>query len=275
MDWVGPAGSYQGPALSPDGTRLAFSRFDQQANGDIWLLDMVRQTMSRFTFGTGADAYPIWSADGSQVLYQSDQNGTLGLYARNAAGTGTEQRVLPAPDSGVLVPAQWFGDGSVLYFASPGLDIFTVPSGGGKPAPVLNGPFLETEPRISPDGRWMAYASDETGRYEVYVQSFPPSGAKWQISSGGGRQPAWRSDGRELYYVSETPTMYAAAVRTGSTFEFDMPRMLFDFRGEVVAVRNTYIPSGDGQRFLINATLDSATPVINVVVNWPAEIRRP
>lgn len=134
--------------------------------------------------------------------------------------------------------------------------------------------FIEVEAQFSPDGRWIAYASNESGKFEVYVQPYPPSGSKWQVSDLGGRQPAWRRDGKELFFVSDERKFYAAETRPGSTFEFNTPRYLFDLRANVSATRNSYVPSLDGQRFLVNMLLDTAPSPINVVVNWTAELKK-
>ena len=275
LETVGPPGNYQHPALSPDEKRLAFSRADQQAAGDIWLLDLSRQTLSRFTFNPGSETYPIWSPDGSKVIYTSNQDGPLSIFEKNSSGTGSEQLVFKG---NITATSQLSPDGKfLLYFEVPqgaaGQDIFVLPmTGERKPIPVVQTPFGDYEPQFSPDGRWLAYASTETGRPEVYVQPFPPSGAKWQVSNSGGRQPVWRRDGKELFYVNDDRKFYAVDIRAGSTFEYGTPHFIFDMRANVTNVRNSYVPGGDGQRFLVNMLLDTAASPINVVVNWQAAL---
>jgi Tol biopolymer transport system component len=164
----------------------------------------------------------------------------------------------------------FFGD----MGTATGFDIFTNPLSGGTPTAVVQGPLTDAEPDVSPDGRWIAYATTETGNYEVFVQPLPPTGAKWQVSTGGGRQPRWRRDGRELYFVTNDRKFYVVDVRAGATFEFGTPGKLFDMPSNTVSVRNSYEPSKDGQRFLVNKLLDTAMPPVNVVVNWATTMEK-
>ena len=145
---------------------------------------------------------------------------------------------------------------------------------GAKPTSVIQSVITDVEPQLSPDARWLAYASTETGAYDVFVQPFPTTGAKWQISAGGGRQPMWRRDGRELFFVTNDRKFYAVDVRAGATFEFSEPRFLFTMPTNTISVRNSYAPSRDGQRFLVNMVLDSAMPPINVDLDWMATAQR-
>jgi len=135
------------------------------------------------------------------------------------------------------------------------------------PATLVQSPASDAEPQFSPDGRWLTYYSGENGRNEVYVQPFPQTGAKWQISTEGGRQPMWRRDGKELFFVSDARKFYAVDIKAGDTFEYGIPHVLFDLPANVGATRNSYVPSRDGQRFLVNRLLD-ADPRISVVLNW-------
>jgi len=283
---VGPPGVYSAPALSPDEKRLAFRRMDQQTAGDIWVLDLARQALSRFTFSPRSEWYPIWSPDASQIVFSSDQDGSMRYYRRNASGIGTEEPMTKTGDgapntiSGAGIPAAISPDGSLfLHFEGrsgpTGTDIFVMPLTGDRTSrPVVQTPFTDAEAMFSRDGRWLAYTSNETGRYELYVQAFPSTGGRWQISSAGGRQPAWRGDGKELFFSDDEGRLYAVDVNgSGKSFEFGVPHMLFQMRTDVAAnVRNSYVVTNDGQRFLVNALLDSGTSPINVVVNWPASL---
>jgi hypothetical protein len=164
----------------------------------------------------------------------------------------------------------------LLFFADfgdpTGFDIFTLPLDGDnrKPVPAVRNPVTDSEPMLSPDGRWLAYASVENAEYDVFVQPFPATGAKWQISVGGGRQPAWRRDGRELYFVTNDGRFYVVDVHPGATVDFSAPRLLFKMPANTISVRNSYVPSRDGQRFFVNMSLDTAVPAINVDLDWAA-----
>ena len=290
VNTVGPPGSYRQPALSPDETRVAFARLDDQGLNDLWLLDLSRSVMSRFTFNPGDETFPTWSPDGTRIFYASNQlGGPVAVFEKNASGTRAEALVLKPGGAVGPVPMQVSRDGKLLlYFENvprTAYDIFTLPlagSGAGpavegqKPVPIVQTMFTGMEPMLSPDGRWLAYVSDETGRQEVYVQPFPPSGGKWQISSGGADVPTWRGDGKEIFFVSADRKLYAVDVRAGVSFEYGVPHALFDVRVDVGGPTKTnVIPSRDGQRFLVNQLSDPTASPINVVLNWQAETGKP
>ena len=272
---VGPRGDYFSPALSPDETKVAFTRRDDQAAGDIWTMDLLRQTLSRFTFDAGSEIYPVWSPDGQTIAYESTRDG---LFAKNADGTGAARRLLATPSS--LIPVQILPDRKLLLFfadfgTATGFDIHVLPlSPEAKPTPAIHTSATEVEPELSPDGRWLAYATTATGNFEVFVQPFPATGEKRQISSSGGRQPRWRADGRELFFVTNDRKFYAADVRPGPTFEFSPPRFLFNMPANTISVRNSYVPSRDGQRFLVNVLIDTDVSPIHVDLNWMATAKR-
>jgi Tol biopolymer transport system component len=210
---VGPPGDYLSLALSPDETKVAFTRRDDQTAGDIWTLDLARQTLSRFTFDASSEIYPVWSSDGQTIAYESTRDG---LFAKNADGTGATRHLLGTPSS--LIPTQILSDRKLLLFfadfgGATGFDTYVLTMAeGAKPTPVIQTVITDVEPQLSPDARWIAYASTETGAYDVFVQPFPTTGAKWQISAGGGRQPMWRRDGRELFFVTNDRKFYAVNV---------------------------------------------------------------
>jgi eukaryotic-like serine/threonine-protein kinase len=268
---VGPPGNYRTPALSPDGKQLAFADVNQ---GDIWIFDLLRQTSTRFTTRVGTETCPVWFPDGRKISYRSDSGG---LFQKALSGSGTEETLLTGMVNG---PSQVSSDGKwLLYFAVvPGQtqDIFVLPtSGERKPQVVVQTPFADVEPQFSPDGRWLAYAANELGHLEVYVQPFPTTGERWQLSNSGGRQPLWRPDGKELFFVTDDRRFYAVDVSaTGKSFDYSVPHFLFTMRASVFNSRNSYIPSADGQRFLVNMLLDTDDEPINVVHNWTAGLKR-
>ena len=270
LETVGPPGNYRTPDLAPDGQRLAFGNVDLR---DIWIFDLVRQTMSRFTSGPDSETAPVWFPDGTKIAYRTDQGG---MFEKDVTGTGTERVLLKENVSG---PDQVSADGKwILYFAvTPGgnQDVYVLPTTGDpKPQVVVQTPFPDVEPQFSPDVRWLAYASNENGRNEIYVQAFPSTGRRWQVSNTGGRQPLWRADGKELFFVSDERKFYAVDVsaRSGS-FEFGTPTFLFDMPANVWNSRNSYVPSRDGQRFLVNTLLEVDDAPINVVHNWRAALK--
>jgi Tol biopolymer transport system component len=248
---------------------LAFADVNQR---DIYILDLSRRTSSRFTSGSGSETSPVWFPDGTKIAYRHDEGG---LFEKDVNGTGPERRLLEEIVAG---PTQVSPDGKwILYFTSggnPGVYLVST-TGDGKPQLVVPPPFGGVEPQLSQDGRWLAYASNEnTGRPEVYVQAFPSTGKRWPVSNNGGRQPLWRDDGKELYFVSDDRKFYAVAVSESSgSLVLGVPEFLFDMRANVSYARNSYIPSHDGKRFLVNMLLDADDAPINVVYNWRTALK--
>ena len=273
---LGPAGEYLSPTLSPDESKVAFTRRDDQPAGDIWTLDLARQALSRFTFDPASEIYPVWAPDGT-LLYESTKDG---IFMKNGDGTGVATLLLGTTSS--LIPMQVISNPRrLLFFADfgtpTGFDIYLLPldaSKNAKPTPVIQTPVTDVEPEFSPDGKWIAYASTETGGYDVFVQPYPPTGARWQISTGGGRQPRWSAKGDELYFVTNDRKFYAVAVHAGTSFEFGVPTYLFDMPSNTISVRNSYVPSRDGRRFLVNTQLDTVVPPIYVDTDWAASVQR-
>ncbi len=268
--------------LSPDGKRLAFSRaeFDQW---DIWLFDLARSTTTRFTFDAGADVSPVWSGDGSHIFFASSRDGgnRFTLYQKISSGAGTDQLLLKTDYN--TYPDDWHSgkaDELLVYEADnpkSKFDIWVLPlTGERKPYPILQTEFNETHAQLSPDGRFIAYVSDESGRAEVYVQSFPGPGGKWQISTSGGDQPRWRRDGRELFYMAPNQTLMAVPIAPGAAFEPGAPVTLFRTHaapGSLTGDRNHFVVTPDGQKFLvINLVEENAQP-ITVVLNWAAAVK--
>ena len=283
---VGIPALYQSPAISPDGRSVALHRHEG-TGGDIWVMDADGGKLSRLTFDASQEnAHPLWSADGTQIVFGSRRNNKWGLYRKPSNGTGREELLFESDL--VKMPMSVSATGTVLFYVEAtksGRDVWALPlSGDRKPVPLLETRFSEAHPQISPDGRWFAYSSDETGRAEIYVQTFPPGGGKWQVSSSGGTFARWRPDGKELFYMERASfgRIVGVDVRaTGTTFEFSAPRPLFDsgylnFAPGHTGNYNTFDVSADGTRFLIPRPLASdivETP-LTVVLNWTAALRQ-
>ena len=288
LNSVGVEGDYPDFRLSPNGETLAVSLVDPKAwNPDVWLIDLVRGGPSRFTVGSALSAASVWSPDGTRIVFRTNRNGQTELYAKSAGGGGNEEAVLTyetqhaaGMDSPNLVGSDWSPDGRYIIGSVPqqstGEDLWLVPlSGDKKPFRFLGPPSDQIHANFSPDGRFVAYTSNESGRFQVYVQTFPLSNRKWQVSTDGGYEPRWRADGREIYYLSDDRKLMAVAVGAGPSFA--VPKVLFQTRvPEGVSSRRThYVPSRDGQRFLINTqTADASPNPITVVLNWQAELKK-
>lgn len=270
---VGPTSHYGQIALSPDGTRAAVTRRGASQAGDLWLLDVATGTPARFTFTPWTEDGPIWSPDGIQIVFsQETDNGPADLYRKPSSGAGDEERLLKT-DTGER-PVAWSPDGRfILYKAFTSKtrwDLWTLPvSGDRQPTPFLSTEADESQGDFSPDGRWVAYTSDETGSSEVYVQRFPPSGGKWQVSSSGGAQPKWRHDGKELFYLAPDRTLMSLEVKAGAGFQHGVPRPLFRTSIGNYLNDNRYAVVEQGQRFLIStAGEDETSAPISILMNW-------
>jgi hypothetical protein len=274
---VGPPGEFDEPTLSPDGKQVALDRNDEQLTSAVWRLDLARGALSRLSFGAGSALAAAWSRDGSLVAYTCAQ--LTALCLRPASGAGKEE-VLLASDAAKLVD-DWSPDGRFLIFeeVSPRTttDLWILPLAGARqPELYLQTAFDETHAKFSPDGRFVAYTSNESGRDEVYVQTFPAAGGKWQVSTDGGDQAQWRADGKELFFLGLDRRLRAVAVRTENGFEPGSQRVLFEARTNVpagLASRAAYAAAGDGQRFLVDTIVSDGGHVpITVVLDWTKDL---
>lgn len=284
-------GGLRSPSLSPDGLRAAVTRV-AQGNTDIWIIDGARA--GRFTFDMALDRFPMWSPDGRWIAFDSNRLGQRDLYRKESGGAGAEELLLGSAET--KMPLSWSPDGRFLLFVSGGAqsgsDLWVLPMvGEHAPRVFLKTRFRETQGRFSPDGRWVAYQSDESGRPEIYIRGFVTSGTsadvvgpssgmadtprQWQVSTAGGISPAWRSDGRELYYLSPAGTLMAAAIDVfGTTIAPRPPAVLFPTRIYGSGVDGgqgvQYNVTTDG-RFLINTEIDTVPPPITILQNWHPE----
>jgi serine/threonine-protein kinase len=270
-----PPRPYQFPRLSSDGQRLALD-IDEGNRQDVWLYDLRRGTLTRLTFDGGM--FPVWTPDGKKVTFESNKEGPTNLFWRSADGSGAEERLTTSDNP--QHQGQWSPNGETLAFTeaalATGWDIWTLSlKDGRKVQAFLQTPFNETNPAFSPDGRWVAYQSDESGRDEVYVQPFPGPGSKELVSTDGGTEPAWSRDGRELFYRSGD-RMLAVPTTTQPAFRASKPEVLFERPYWTVYPGRIYDVTADGRRFLMIKESEQAAAAvhINVVQNWLEELRR-
>jgi Tol biopolymer transport system component len=282
IEVAGPPGVYNNFRLALDEQRIVFDRADSpNLNFDIWTLDLRRGVTSRVTLDPAIDNFPIWSPDGLRVLFPSARKGSYDLYAKAATGVGQEDVLIKMGTQNGLA-TDWSRDGRFILYQRPGVmtrqDLWIAPQTGDQQSvPYLQGPYSETNGMFSPDGRWVAYVSDESGRNEVYVQAFPPSGEKRQISTGGGSDAGWRSDGGELFYLAANRNLMAVPVTigrssTGPVFEPGVPKLLFPVQGNTI--NRSYAAGADGRRFLVSTPIDEPTAPVTVVLNWQATLKK-
>ena len=269
---LGEPGFISSPAISPDGKTVAVDRIDPQtAATDIWLHDVASGAASRFTFGPEANTGPVWSADGASITFSSVRDGVQHPFRRGTTSAAARDEVLSKPlgdPPAVTSASDWSRDGQyvILGVDNPKTkqDIWVLPLfGDRKPFPYLHTEFSESHAMLSPDGRWLAYRSDESQRSEVYVQSFPGGGGRRQVSTDGGSAPVWRKDGKELYFINRDNVM-AAEISGGPKFEARAPKLLME-----AFTLGGYDVGKDG-RFLTAVPVGSQNPPITVVVNWLA-----
>jgi len=278
-----PTGSFVELRLSPDGQKIAISvRGQGTRNSDIWVYDVQRGSPTRLTFEGGG--WPIWSPDGKRILYGAAQS----LFVVNADGSGTPERLTTATDL-IQMPASWSSSNVIAFLqrlpdGSRGIWTLSMNGTDHTPHLFLQSRFNLTYPDFSPDGRWLAYVSSESGTSEVYVQPYPGPGGKTRISHSGGFEPMWTANGRELIYHTGTPERsqyYAASIRaTTTSFQADAPHLLFETKpgtyDSTVPLRS-WDASPDGQRFVMRRAVpstDTALTSIHLVLHWTEELQR-
>jgi Tol biopolymer transport system component len=277
---VGEPDVYYDPTLSPDGTMLAVERRDSDSNAtDLWTVDLARAAFSRLTTSPGFEDVATWSPDGRRIAYAGDRSNSAvpSMFVKNANGTGAEETFV----DGRTFPTDWSRDGKyVLYMTDGGAtrsDVWVYDVLQKTAKPLFATSFNEVHARFSPDGNWIAYASDEGHDSQVYIRSFPDGTTKIQVSTAGGDEPQWRRDGNELFYLASDGTLVAVDVRHGSGgLALGTAQPLFATNTESkMAMRNTYSPSPDGQRFLLMSPVVPATssPLVGVL-NWAAGLAR-
>jgi Tol biopolymer transport system component len=249
--------------LSPDGKQVAV-QVGQGGTTEIWLIDVARGVASKFNDGSG----PVWSPDSRSLAYFAQRQRNEVFH--RALGSDKEELFVPGLTA---ITEDWSADGRYLLYLEAG-DIWSLPVNGGKPMRLTSTAVAEDEPQFSPDGRWIAYMSPESGAAEIYVQPFPGPGERKRISTAGGVQPKWRRDGRELYYLTPEGALMAVDIKSGASIEPGIPRQLFRTRLIPSAISDQYAVTGDGQRFLVLTPVGEASESpITVVMNWTAALK--
>jgi serine/threonine protein kinase/Tol biopolymer transport system component len=295
LDWYDASGkqgepvlpetaAYSQPMLSPDASKLAFM-LETNGIADIWVLDVARHTKTRLTFGPQYSNWPLWWPDGKSIVFGNGGSASGdSLYRQNADGTGSKEKLLETP--GIIdIPFSVSPDGRYIAYArrdpksNTNFDIWALPmfpdqSGERKPFPVVATNFSDVYPSFSPDGKWLAYANNETGRFEVYIQPFPSGAGRWQVSTAGGARPNWRKDGKELYFVFDGQIMAVDVTQKDASLQLGTPHALFKAT-TVTGTSGPYTVSADGKRFVMNTVLpQSVTEPLTLITNWPADLKQ-
>jgi dipeptidyl aminopeptidase/acylaminoacyl peptidase len=266
-------GPVNAPQLSPDEGRLAGDR-TVGGNRDVWVVDLARGGLTRFTTDAAIDGFPVWSPDpgGSRIVFHSNRNGTFDLWTRTSSGAGADERILETPDH--EWPIHWSRDGRFLLFQRSDLkarwDLWALPMTGSDRTPiaVATTPFVERMGEFSPDGQWVVYETNESGRPEIAVQAFPNSSGRWPVSIRGGIAPRWSADGGEIYFIAPDGKMMAVPVTTkGSAFKVGAPATLFSTQIAGQVFRFQYAVSRDGRFLVSQVVTDESAPPIHLILN--------
>jgi WD40-like Beta Propeller Repeat len=277
---------FANPELSPDGRRVAIGRI-VQGNPDVILLEPPATGWSRFTFETSGQNFPVWAPDGSRLVFAHRESNLDGPYhqffEKPANGSGDGRLLFTAPDSHSVWPVDWSRDDRTLLYTSQSpqgdTDLWALPlAGDRKPMPVVQTPFREIEGQFSPDGRWIAYRSNKSGRDEIYVQAFPGPAGSQLVSTEGGSQPRWRRDGKELFYVAPDGMLMVVAIGQAARQGLDRSKPVALFRTRLEGVdlpKQQYAVAPDGERLLMNVIAEETNvPPITIVQNWTAGLKR-
>ena len=289
VEQVGSPSIYSNIELSRDGHRVAA---DMQVNGnrDIWVIDLARAVPSRLTFDPASDLTPVWAPDGSRIAFTSSRGESFTspnkIYQKSSNGIGAEELLFTGNSGEPVLPRDWSSERRYIIFTRASLstnDLWVLRFfGDRKPYPFLQSSFQKGQVRLSLDGRWLAYTTNESGAYQIVVQTFPdPSGGKWQVTAKGGMEPKWRRDGRELYYLGLDGKLMAAPVTGDRTFQVGQPVPLFQTTLTVSPTPNfsRYDVTADGRRFLVISPSTSSPGATNsapitAVVNWTAALNK-
>ena len=281
---LAPPAMFFSPQLSHDEKRVAVDLSDMQtASGDLWMFDLVHGVSTRLTYDPANESAPQWSPDDRRIFFFSEKRGHRDLYDRPSSGTGVEELLLA--DGTEKSPLDVSPDGQLLAYmvvdpAKRNADVWLMQLATRKTTPLLTTPFNEGGLQFSPNGKWIVYTSDESGRSEIYVQQFPDSTGKWIVSRRGGTMPVWSADGRQIYYISSEQKMMSVPVSPGTSFDAGMPVALFDahvrkYSLVLIPVRQ-YAVTGDGSKFLLNRVVGEAgTRPMTLVQNWSSGLERP
>jgi Tol biopolymer transport system component len=272
---IGDPGILANPSISPDGSRIAVDVTDLKANNvDIWLMSTIGANSARFTFDPAEEVAAVWSRDGNALAYRSVASKGSTLVIKRANGLEPEKTIVTATAIDDFIPDSWSFDNQQILFTDQSTSrsyLALASVAGGTPTPLLNTKANETNGQISPYGKWVAYASDESGAWEVYVTSFPGAAGKWQVSRGGGTEPRWRGDGKEIFYIAPNGILTAVSVDGEGTFATGTPAPLFQIRGRAQISSTdafTYDVAKDGKRFLVNRYVKPEhVPPLTIVLN--------
>jgi Tol biopolymer transport system component len=250
-----------------------------QNNGDVWIFEIARPLATRISFDFADESQPIWSPDDKTVVFYSEQRGTPDLYVKKLGSPGPATPLLESEYS--KTPFDWSADGRMIVFGvtdqrgGDNADLWFFSVENGTSEAITKTPFSEKEARISPDGKWLAYASDESGRFEMYVQSFPEPGLRQQISSGGGMGPKWRQDGRELFYISPDGRIMAVELAEDPLSQVPAAKPLFKVERRFEDSGDDFDVTSDGQTFVVNTPLTEVTnEPLTLQMNWIAGLQK-
>jgi Tol biopolymer transport system component/DNA-binding winged helix-turn-helix (wHTH) protein len=268
---------YGNMAISPDAMRVALHGMDAQTRTlNIWSIELSTGIVSRMTYHPVNDVAPVWSPDGRELVFSSDRKvrTKFNLY-RKVVGSAEEEQILFESNEPPVFAQQWLKAGSILFTSGSNADFYLLPqTGERKPVPLLKTRFHKGAPCVSSDGHWVAYESDETGRFEIYLAAFPTFTERRPVSNGGGRQPLWRKDGKELLYLSPEGKVMSVEVKGGSRLKTGAPKALFQSPVRMDNKGPQYSVTGDSERFIIAEPVEKGKNLFTVVLNWNAVPKR-